>query len=125
MTVCAGVYYLRLIVATNPWCSAGTKAFHQHKSRAPPLTGVAGALGLSPVPRCKPRREPDFPGEYGVPVPSFSAPSCQSTWACWYSHAAAKEDSGGPGATSHTQANSRTSKDARLRIGTCDIGLVC
>lgn len=104
--------------------SLDTTAFHQSKSRASALTGVVGCLGLSPVPRGNPRREPDFPGEDGMPAPSFSAPSCQSTWACWYSHAAAKEDSGGPGATSHTQANSRTSKDARFKIGTCDIRLV-
>lgn len=104
--------------------SLDTIAFHQSKFRAPDLTGVVGSLGLSPVPRCDPRREPDIPGEDGMPAPSFSAPSCQSTWACWYSHAAAKEDSGGPGATSHTQANSRTSKDARFKIGTCDTDLV-
>lgn len=88
----------------------------QHK-----LTVAAAGLGSSPVPHCSPHRAPDLPGDGGTPAGSISAPSCHSPGpgcACWSSQAVI-EDSGGPGATSHTQARSRTSKDARFRMGTC------
>ncbi len=100
----------------------------QHKNQGdtatPPqckLTGAGAGLGSSPAPHCSPRRAPDLPGDGGTPAGSISAPSCHSPGpgcACWSSQAVI-EDSGGPGATSHTQASSRTSKDARFRMGTC------
>lgn len=84
---------------------------------------VAGGAGLgpSPAPHCSPHRAPGLPGDGGTPAASISALSCHSPCpccACWSSQAV-MEDSGGPGATSHTQARSRTSKDERLRMGTC------
>lgn len=86
------------------------------------LTGTGAGLGPSPAPRCSPQRAPCLPGDGGTPAASISSLSCHSPCpccACWSSQAV-MEDSGGPGATSHTQARSRTSKDERLRIGTFD-----
>lgn len=85
------------------------------------LTCAGAGLGPSPAPHCSPHRAPGLPGDGGTPAASISALSCHSPCpccACWSSQAV-MEDSGGPGATSQTQARSRTSKDERFRMGTC------
>lgn len=97
------------------------QALQQQRNPGTNLTGAGVGLGPSPAPHCSPHRAPGLPGDGGTPAASIFALSCHSTCpccACWSSQAV-MEDSGGPGATSHTQAKSRTSKDERFRMGTC------
>lgn len=92
---------------------------NQRRTWGTNLTGTGGGLGPSPAPHCKPHRAPALPGDGGTPAaPTSNSSGLSPCCVCWSSQAT-KEDSGGPGATSHTQARSRTSKDARLRMGTC------